>query len=227
MDQSQALVVLDEENVPLADSRLIALKLGMKPLSFRRLLEEKQDYVEKHFGVIAFMEQKPLPGSTGGRPEKYAMLTEEQSYYALTFCENTHKAMELRAKLVKEFMAAKQQLIQLFDIEQAITQAKEYISTLRELRRLQRGKSRLKAIKAPKEPRKVSEEQIEDLLIHFLKKERDVTVRQIVQLGPPALRKLKTSGVRNLLLGLEQSDVVLVSRMGKKECYALTPELVS
>jgi phage regulator Rha-like protein len=106
--ENQLLVI--ENNIPLADSREIALDLGTSHKSFRELLQDKQSHIEKHFGVLRFLTAKPSSGSTGGRPEKYALLTEEQAYYALTFCDNTDKAMELRAKLIKAFMEAKEQI---------------------------------------------------------------------------------------------------------------------
>lgn len=103
-------LVLIENDVPLADSRKIAGELETNHKNFRELLQDKQEYIEKYFGVLRFTTAKPSADSVGGRPEKYVLLTEEQSYYALTFCENTPRAMELRARLIKEFMEAKRQI---------------------------------------------------------------------------------------------------------------------
>ena len=114
MNTSVPSLVTIENDVPLADSRQIAEKLGMKPLNFRELLQDKQEFIEKHFGLIRFLtEAVKIPGQRGTKYVKYALLTEEQSYYALTFCENTDAAMELRAMLIKAFMDARKRLAQL------------------------------------------------------------------------------------------------------------------
>jgi hypothetical protein len=69
----------------------------------------------------------------------------------------------------------------------------------------------------------------EDILIGFLKtkSEQGVTVRAIVQLGPPELRRLKTDGVRSMLQGLERSGIVTVQKQGRMECWAFNPKSVA
>lgn len=107
--QSQNLVIL-QENIPLTDSRIVAEKLGIDHRSFLKLILEHQQEVEKDFGVLRFEIAKPHEGSKGGRPVKYALLTENQVYTYLTFSQNTEKARQCKILLVKAFSEAKKQL---------------------------------------------------------------------------------------------------------------------
>lgn len=64
----------------------------------------------------------------------------------------------------------------------------------------------------------------EDVLLDFLKtKPEGTTARDIVQRGPAELRRLKTDGVRSMLMGLRKDGLVDVVKQGRKECWMLTP----
>jgi hypothetical protein len=67
------------------------------------------------------------------------------------------------------------------------------------------------------------ESPLEDLLITYLKKlqGRAVTVREIAQYGPVEIIRLKSNGIRDLLVNLERSGIVECKKEGRKECYSL------
>jgi phage regulator Rha-like protein len=73
----------------------------------RDTLRQYQTVIEEFFGVVEFKTQQPLEGSKGGRPEIYALLTEDQCGFALTLSRNTAKTMRQKAKLIAEFSLAK------------------------------------------------------------------------------------------------------------------------
>lgn len=64
---------------------------------------------------------------------------------------------------------------------------------------------------------------LEDGLIMYLKtlQGKAVTVRELAQFSPIEIRRLKTEGIRNLLVNLERSGIVECKKEGKKECYSL------
>jgi len=64
---------------------------------------------------------------------------------------------------------------------------------------------------------------LEDVLIEYMKtlNGKQTTIRDILTYGPTSLRKLKSEGVRNLLIGLERSGIVTSKKEGKKEWYSL------
>jgi len=92
-----SLVVVDQE--PRVDSRLIASQLGVEHQNTRELLQQYQTDFEE-FGIIRF-ETGKIEGR--GRPEKYALLNEDQSYLLLTYSQNTEQARELKKRLVRAF----------------------------------------------------------------------------------------------------------------------------
>jgi len=95
-----SLVVVDQE--PRVDSRLIASQLGVEHESTRKIIEQYQSDFEE-FGVFRFEIGKPPTGSVGGRPEKFYLLNEDQSYLLLTYSQNTEQARELKKRLVRAF----------------------------------------------------------------------------------------------------------------------------
>ncbi len=95
-----SLAVIDGE--PRVDSRLVSNELGVEHKNTRELIEEYQaDFDE--FGVCPFETAKPLKGSSGGRPEKFYLLNEDQAYFLMTLVRNTEEAVELKKRLVKAF----------------------------------------------------------------------------------------------------------------------------
>jgi phage regulator Rha-like protein len=56
----------------LADSRAVAKLFGVEHPSLRKLIEEHSSQLEQ-LGVYRFEIGKPLPGSSGGRPDLKAL----------------------------------------------------------------------------------------------------------------------------------------------------------
>jgi len=84
------------------DSRIVAEQLGNQHEAiFKLILTYQKDFEE--FGVVRFEIGKPSKGSKGGRPERYALLNENQSYLLLTYAKNTARARRLKINLVKAF----------------------------------------------------------------------------------------------------------------------------
>jgi len=90
---------------PRIDSRLLARQLGNKHKNVRELLEQhRADFME--LGVLRFETAKPI-SDQGGRPEKFAMLNEDQCYLLLTYSRNTARTRQLKVQLVKAFGEAR------------------------------------------------------------------------------------------------------------------------
>lgn len=104
---SQAEITLHElrgEN--RVDSRLIAQHLGVQHHSVFRLIKAYADDF-REFGVIGFQIHKPSRGSVGGKPERYALLNEDQAYLLLTYSRNMKRVRRLKIRLVKAFHNAR------------------------------------------------------------------------------------------------------------------------
>lgn len=101
-------IIVIENNVPLADSRQIAQQLGVKHENFFGLIADHQEEIEDAFEVIRFETALPPKGSKGGQPQKYALLTETQTYVLVTYAKNTDQARACKRMLVKAFAEAKQ-----------------------------------------------------------------------------------------------------------------------
>jgi len=84
------------------DSRLLAQHLGNKHQSLFELLKlHRADF--EQLGLLRFQTGEP----TGGRPEKFAMLNEEQSTLVLTYSRNSPRVRSLKVRLVKAFVEAR------------------------------------------------------------------------------------------------------------------------
>lgn len=99
--------VISKNGQLVVDSRLIARELGIEHRAFMQTLKHYQARIEEKFGVVAFEMSKPLGGSSGGRPEKYALLTEPQATTLMTFSRNTDQVVECKLSLVAAFEKAK------------------------------------------------------------------------------------------------------------------------
>lgn len=111
-DETLSSLVTIHQNIPLADSREIAKRLDIDHRSFFKLVTEYQKEIEADFGVLRFQITKPPKGSRGGRPERYALLTEDQTYTYMSYSQNTEAARKCKRQLVKAFMEAKELLKQ-------------------------------------------------------------------------------------------------------------------
>lgn len=93
---------------PRIDSRIVAEELGIEN---RALLQNIDNYQPKFnaFGVVTFQTQKPPKGSKGGMPVRFALLNEDQAYFAVTLSRNTEQAVEVKFRLVRAFGEARKQ----------------------------------------------------------------------------------------------------------------------
>jgi len=88
---------------PRIDSRLLALQLGTNHQSaFELVKDHRADFQE--LGILRFQTGE-IKGR--GRPEKFAMLNEDQCYLLLTYSRNTARTRPLKVKLVKAFGEAR------------------------------------------------------------------------------------------------------------------------
>jgi len=78
------LIVIENEGELVVDSRLIAQELNIEHRSFMDTMTAYKTLVEQEFGVLRFETAKPQEGSKGGRPARYALLTEDQSIFLMT-----------------------------------------------------------------------------------------------------------------------------------------------
>lgn len=88
------------------DSRVLAKRLQNHHKNVVELIDR---YLKKflRFGVVPFQTEKPH-GRKGGRPERYAMLNEDQCYFLLTLARNSDHVVDLKANLVHTFKKARQ-----------------------------------------------------------------------------------------------------------------------
>ncbi|MFM6147372.1 MAG: Rha family transcriptional regulator [Dolichospermum sp.] len=102
-----SITVIEQGDVLVVDSRLIADELGIEHHTFLKTLNKYLDRIELRFGVVRFEVDKPSEGSLGGRPEKFALLTESQATTLMTFFKNTEKVIDCKLALVEAFEKAK------------------------------------------------------------------------------------------------------------------------
>ena len=88
------LSVIERDGILVVDSRLIALDLGIAHKSLLETLDDYIDRIETAFGVVRFETEKPPKGSKGGRPERVAYLTEDQSTLLMTFSRNNPRVVD-------------------------------------------------------------------------------------------------------------------------------------
>lgn len=92
---------IEKRGEPRVDSRLIAQALGNQHKNARELIEKHMGPL-KGFGVVPFETEKPT-GVAGGRPERFYLLNEAQSFFLLALSRNTPRVVALKAKLVQAF----------------------------------------------------------------------------------------------------------------------------
>lgn len=102
---SAPVICLAGGEAPRVDSRLLAQHMGVKHKNSMELLDKhKVDFIE--LGVVAFQTEKPT-GPSGGRPERFALLNEDQAYLLLTYSRNTATVRALKVNLVRAFSQAR------------------------------------------------------------------------------------------------------------------------
>ena len=100
------LVLVPTKTESRVDSRLLAKQLGGDHANvFELVTNYRADF--EQLGVVRFQTEKPLLGSKGGRPERFALLNEDQAYLLLTYRRNTAKVRALKVKLVQAFSNAR------------------------------------------------------------------------------------------------------------------------
>ncbi|WP_297573167.1 Rha family transcriptional regulator [uncultured Deefgea sp.] len=92
---------------PLIDSRLLANKLGVQHRHLLRRIELHQsDYMA--LGVMRFESAKAQ--KLGGRPERFALLNEDQGMLVLTYTRNTPEIRAMKTRLIQAFGEARRTL---------------------------------------------------------------------------------------------------------------------
>lgn len=99
----ELMISTDEARI---DSRVLALHFGKDHHDAYELVKNYRADFEQ-LGVVRFQTEKPLSGSKGGRPERFALLNEDQAYLLLSYSRNTAKARALKIKLIKAFGEAR------------------------------------------------------------------------------------------------------------------------
>lgn len=89
------------------DTRVLAEYLGNQHQHVFQLVKQYQGDFEE-LGVLRFETGKPQKGTVGGRPERSALLNEDQCYLLLTYSRNSAQVRALKVKLVKAFAEARQ-----------------------------------------------------------------------------------------------------------------------
>jgi phage regulator Rha-like protein len=105
------VAVVVQEGEPRVDSRQLAGPLGVPHSSLYRLLKR----YKADFGALDHVGFEIQHGGArrpqgGGMRERYAMLTEDQSYLLLAYTKNTPEARALKQRLVLAFRAARDRL---------------------------------------------------------------------------------------------------------------------
>ncbi|MBE0470605.1 MAG: Rha family transcriptional regulator [Methyloprofundus sp.] len=103
----QDIILLDQKQIPLVDSRLMASRLDVRHRDMMRDVMDKYAADFEEFGSFARNLAKP---EGGGRPQPYYLLNENQCYLLLTYIKNTPRARKLKQSLVQAFSDVRQQL---------------------------------------------------------------------------------------------------------------------
>lgn len=104
------IVFVDGDSEPFTTSLVIAAETGNQHKNIRELIEDNLVDFEE-FGVVRFETAKPSGSENGGgRPVKFAILTEPQSALLITFLRNNEKVIDFKKRLVRGFFAMRQLL---------------------------------------------------------------------------------------------------------------------
>lgn len=101
-----AIALIQHKSEARVDSRLLANQLGNQHKNTMELIER---YLRKfkELGVVPFQTEKPLAGTAGGRPERFAVLNEDQVFFLLALSRNTDRVVELKSSLIMAFREAR------------------------------------------------------------------------------------------------------------------------
>ena len=95
-------LALVNKEVARVDSRLLAVNMQKDHANLFELVKTYRTEFEQH-GLLRFQAGK----ANGGRPERFALLNEDQAYFLLTLTRNTKRTVALKSKLVKAFGEAR------------------------------------------------------------------------------------------------------------------------
>ena len=84
------------------DTRVLAQHFGRPHQSLFEMVKDYRADFEK-LGLLRFQTGK----ANGGRPERFALLNEDQAYLLLTYSRNTEKVRSLKLRLVQAFGEAR------------------------------------------------------------------------------------------------------------------------
>jgi phage regulator Rha-like protein len=102
------LSVVQQGDVLVVDSRLIADQLGIDHESFMRSIKKHQKTIEDGFEHLRFEIGTSQPNANGAVHEtKYVLLTEAQATFVMTLSKNTQKVVQCKLNLVQSFEKAK------------------------------------------------------------------------------------------------------------------------
>lgn len=101
-----AIALTQHKSEARVDSRLLASQLGNQHKNTTALIERYLSKFKK-LGVVPFQTEKPLAGTVGGRPERYALLNEDQAFFLLALSRNTDRVVELKSSLIMAFSEAR------------------------------------------------------------------------------------------------------------------------
>jgi phage regulator Rha-like protein len=91
-------LVLLKGNDAFTDSLVIAEGTGNKHISIKELIQDyKKDFLD--FGTLSVLNRE----STGGRPEQYYQLNEEQATFLMTLLRNSVNVVKFKKELVRQF----------------------------------------------------------------------------------------------------------------------------
>lgn len=94
---------------PYTTSAIIAECGGQEHRAIRQLIRTYEKQLKKFGKVSTFKMQKPQ-NESGGRPEKYYKLNEEQATFLITLMKNTPQVVKFKQQLVEEFYSMRQEI---------------------------------------------------------------------------------------------------------------------
>jgi phage regulator Rha-like protein len=106
---SNIITLTEKKHEARVDSRLLAKNLGIQPKNALALIDVNKPEFEE-FGRLAFETRKgePLPQGGFAKATRYALLSEDQSYFLLALTRNTERTKHLKVELVKAFSRFRQ-----------------------------------------------------------------------------------------------------------------------
>lgn len=147
------IIVLERENVLVVDSRLVAARLGVEHSDWlRNIVVKYQNEIEQEFESIRFENGSSFrdDGSFNPKPERYALLTEDQVLVFTTYSRNTEQVRKCKRDLVKAFSEAKKRLASsdrpLTQIQMLVAIAKQMAEQEQELLKQAEEQEKLKQI---------------------------------------------------------------------------------